>query len=415
MMNRQLIAFLFIIILPPFLGTTVKAEDDSEFYNRFTPQDVLFLQGFTLRSLPALPAAPSNVFADNIAAAELGRLIFFDRRFSANGTVSCASCHQPDKYFTDGLVVASSSVKDASGLQAHINTQRNTPSLLVSAYGPWLYWDGRKDSLWAQSLEPLENENEHDFSRELVFRLITTHYYEQYLAVFGEFDVPSDASITRVFVNVGKALMAFERSLQLTSSRFDVFVYDLAAKLAAADTTSGPRYLSSDLFSDGEVRGLRLFVGRAGCAGCHNGPLFTNFEFHNVGIPEANRLAVDLGRYAGIEKLRRDEFNCLSQWSDASATNCLELTYLKAQGPELVGAFKTPSLRNVAATAPYMHSGQLSSLNDVIAHYNNPQPPYFDPKQHPSRPHFDIFPLNLSMDEQKHLREFLLTLTSIQH
>jgi cytochrome c peroxidase len=161
-----------------------------------------------------------------------------------------------------------------------------------------------------------------------------------------------------------------------------------------------------------EVAGLRLFMGPARCASCHNGPLFSNHEFHNIGAPEADTRRVDLGRHAGVRQLQASGFSCLSRWSDARPSQCEEMRFLKTQGPELVGAFKTPSLRNVAATAPYMQAGQFTTLEAVLAHYNAPKPPYFDPAQHPNRPHFDILPLQLGEAQIHQLIAFLGTLSS---
>ncbi|MEM8498446.1 MAG: cytochrome c peroxidase [Pseudomonadota bacterium] len=357
-----------------------------------TDRDIAFLQTFSLEKLPPLPAAADNQYADNEQAALLGKRLFFDERLSANGSVSCASCHQPSRYFTDGLALG-------KGI-ATVN--RNTMSLLASARGPWKYWDGRKDSLWAQATEPLEHPDEHGFSRVKLQSLIRDHYSEPYAAVFGS--VPNaNTDATRVIVNVGKALMAYQRRLSMQPSRFDRMVMALAQGVVPPIAAR---------LSDKELNGMRLFMGKAACASCHNGPLFSNFEFHNIGAPESDVSKVDLGRYSGIEKLRNDEFNCLSPWSDAAAESCLELKFLKTQGPELVGAFKTPSLRNVAETAPYMHAGQIASLEDVIEHYSAPKPPFYDRAQHPSRPHFDILPLGLNAQEKSELVAFLKALSS---
>ena len=107
--------------------------------------------------------------------------------------------------------------------------------------------------------------------------------------------------------------------------------------------------------------------------------------------------------------MRHDEFNCRSAWSDAGEEECEELRYLKKSGPELVGAFKTPTLRNIADTAPYMHSGQFLTLEEVVAHYSQPSPPFYDREQHPFRPHFDVVPLSLSEQEILDLVAFLKT------
>ncbi len=369
-----------------------------EYEHGLSDTDIRFLSGFSLSALAALPVSSSNRYADNLAAAKLGQQIFFDSRFSSNGKVSCASCHQPQRYFTDGR-------ERGEGIGV---TLRNTPSLLGVAYGPWKYWDGRKDSLWAQALEPLEKSNEHNISRQKVSELVQRFYAKEYTEVFSNSDETTKAlnskeQDTAVFVNLGKALMAYQRRLTLQAAKFDRFIDELAQGQALSDTNR---------LSAAELAGLRLFMGKASCASCHNGPLFTNFEFHNIGAPEPDQSRVDLGRHSAIELLRNDEFNCLSSWSDAKKSQCEELQYLKTQGPELVGAFKTPSLRNVTATAPYMQAGQLATLQAVIEHYNAPKPPFYDRQQHPNRPHFDVLPLGLTEQEKGELLSFLATLQS---
>ena len=389
----------------------------------FTEADKRFLSRFALSTLPPLPLANSNRFADHVDAAKLGRDLFFDVRLSANGKIACASCHQPRRYFTDGKA-------RAQGLGT---TRRSAPSVVGAAYSPWQFWDGRKDSLWSQALEPIEHVDEQGMSRTEVAKVIAANYLERYTRTFDApldraavMAMPSPASplgteaaqdrwtqlppeaqrsVNEVFANVGKAIMAYQRRLVLKASRFDRFL----AALTALETT--PAALAQ-IMSEEEVLGMRLFMGRGNCASCHNGPLFTNFEFHNVGAPEPDQNAVDLGRHAAIPALLADDFTCLSPWSDATPEACEELRFLKKQGPELVGAYKTPTLRNVAETAPYMQSGQLPTLEAVVAHYNQPKPPFFDPAQHPNRPHFDILPLMLSADEQRQLVAFLRTLTS---
>jgi len=396
---------LVIITLVGLTACTAEQKSIEALDHGLTETDIDFLHLFSISQLPALPDAPGNRYADSLAAAELGQKIFFDQRFSSNGAVSCASCHQPELYFSDGRL-------RGQGLG---QTERNTPSLLGAAYGPWKYWDGRKDSLWAQALEPLEQHNEHNITRQQLADLVRELYWAEYSAIFiGQSSnasaVPSNPEddraaeqSTAVFVNVGKALMAYQRQLTLQPAKFDRFIDALA---------EGVEPPVEARLNASELAGLRLFMGRASCASCHNGPLFTNFEFHNIGAPEADTSKVDLGRYGAIEQLRNDEFNCLSRWSDASDAQCEEMRYLKTQGPELVGAFKTPSLRNVAATAPYMQAGQMATLADVVEHYSAPKPPFYDRQQHPSRPHFDVLPLGLSDEEKQQLQSFLGTLTS---
>lgn len=381
---------ILLLLLGCLLNSALYADETSLY--KFTPEDIQYLSQFHLESLPSLPSAYSNQVVDNIVAAEFGRKLFFDPRMSSDGKVSCATCHQPKKYFTDGL----------SHSQAIGTTERSAPSIVYAGYSPWLFWDGRKDSLWSQALAPIEHPLEHNYPRQQVAKLISENYLSEYKNIFGNID---EGDSSTVLVNIGKAIMAYERRLELQPSRFDRFI-------AALKNGQSNEQLKK-ILNKGEVNGLRLFVGRAACVSCHNGPLFTNFEFHNTGVPETDKNNVDLGRYSGLQKLTADEFTCLSRWSDAdNSKKCEEMSYLKALGPELVGAFKTPSLRNVAKTAPYMHAGQFDSLKAVVQHYNKPSPPFFNRQQHPNRPHFDLLALNLSDHELDQLVDFLKTLTS---
>ena len=195
-----------------------------------------------LGSLPPLPDDPSNRYADDPAAASLGESIFFDAQFSVNGEVSCSSCHQPELAFTDGL-------PRGRGIG---ETPRSTMSVLGAAYAPFLFWDGRKDSLWAQALGPLENALEHGGNRGMYAHVIADHYRGEYEAIFGPLPDLSDAerfplsagpvddpqaraswnamtpadrdAVTAIYVNMGKAIEAYERGLLPTDSRFDRFV-----------------------------------------------------------------------------------------------------------------------------------------------------------------------------------------------
>jgi len=145
-----------------------------------------------------------------------------------------------------------------------------------------------------------------------------------------------------------------------------------------------------------------FFIGKANCTRCHNGPLFTDNHFHNTGIPPAPDLPEDTGRALGAQQVQADEFNCLGPYSDAKPEDCAELRFMTTTGEELVRAFKPPSLRNVIARGPYMHAGQLTTLKEVVTHYNNA----------PAAPtgHSELEPLNLSAEEQQQLIAFLATL-----
>jgi len=122
------------------------------------------------------------------------------------------------------------------------------------------------------------------------------------------------------------------------------------------------------MLSPQESRGLRLFIGKASCTNCHNGPLFSNNSFHNTGLLSSPGKLPDIGRIKGIREAKKDPFNCLGSFSD-SQQSCMELVFAKS-GKEMVGAFRTPSLRNLRRTAPYGHAGQQETLKDVLEHYN---------------------------------------------
>jgi cytochrome c peroxidase len=205
-------------------------------------------------------------------------------------------------------------------------------------------------------------------------------------------------AVTQVFVNVGKAIAAYERLLLPAPSRFDRYVEALL--------NQDRRALNTALTED-EVAGLRLFIGKAECIQCHNGPLFTNNDFHNTGVPTGQGLSLDMGRAAGVQALLNDEFNCLGRWSDAGETDCLELRFLVSEGEELEGAFKPSTLRNIAETAPYMHAGQFATLEEVLRHYN----------QAPDSPvgHTELEPLDLTEGEIAQLIAFLRALSGGVH
>jgi cytochrome c peroxidase len=327
-----------------------------------------------LRSL-ALPTQkqqvvrdPSNRYAGRRDAARLGRELFFDTSLSANGRVSCSSCHQPDRNFQDGR-------KLGRGIGS---TKRRTMSLVGASAQTWLFWDGRKDSLWSQALGPLENPAEHGMTRARIVRVLQRDYRKQYEAVFGP-----QWGVDRAFANVGKAIAAFESRITLAPARFDRYVRGEPSALNAQ-----------------EVAGLKLFIGKAGCVACHSGPFFTNGEFHNTGVPQDG---ADVGRYEGVRLLRRDPFNCRGRFSDARRGECA-IEFLPRAGPKLRGAFKPPSLRNITRNAPYMHAGQFATLADVLRHYNRAPRAVVG--------HSELHPLHLGDRQLEALAAFLRTLES---
>ena len=369
------------------------------------------LRSLSLASLGPVPADPSNRYADDTAAARLGQRLFFDTRFSGNGKVSCATCHDPNRDFQDGTPLA-----HGAG-----TTSRRTMAVAGTAYGPWLFWDGRADSQWAQALGPLESAVEHDGDRTQYAHIIAAHYRSDYETVFGRLPklegLPEHAGpvadstraaawrrisasgqddITRVYANIGKAIAAYERGIGFTPSRFDRYV---------ESELTGRTHTAADALSPDEEAGLRLFIGKANCSTCHNGPLFTDNHFHNTAVPASADVAgIDSGRAVGVRQAVTSEFNCTSRYSDAKPEDCDELRFAVTEGEELVRAYKTPSLRGVAERAPYMHAGQLATLTDVVAHYNRaPAAPFG---------HSELRPLKLSDAERRQIEAFLRTLSS---
>jgi cytochrome c peroxidase len=410
--KRYVVLCLLALLVHP---ASAVGETDQTAAPSWTPAELATLRSLWIGSLPPLPPDPSNTVADDPRAAALGQEIFFDTRFSANGEVACASCHQPQRYFTDGLGQAEGVGK----------TQRSAPTIVGSAYSPWYFWDGRRDSQWSQALGPLENALEHGGSRTQYAHVVRDdpEYRSRYETVFGPLPDLSDGErfpdmagpsadqqiydrwramterdreiITLIFVNIGKAIAAYERRLVPGGGRFDAYVQALTE---GDDAVSTEAALSQD-----EIAGLRLFVGKAMCIRCHNGPMFTDHGFHNIGVPYAEGLNRDWGRYQGVRKVLKDEFNCLGEYSDAGQEDCAELRFAKTARDETIGAFKTPTLRNVTETAPYMHSGQLASLEEVLEHYRRP----------PRAPigHTDLVPIELTAEEIEQLKAFLHTLS----
>ena len=344
------------------------------------------IKSLSLAALPPLPGDPSNAVADHPAAQRLGHRLFFDARLSANGAVSCATCHQPALRFTDGL-------PRAVGLAVG---PFNTMSLVGAAYSPWFFWNGRRDSLWAQAASPLESPIEQGMSQAETVRLIADDpaYRAAYEALFGPLPPLPDRepATTDAFVNVTKAIAAYERLLLPGETRFDRY---------AASLGHGGAKESDTQLTHPEAEGLRLFIGKAQCVNCHNGPLLTNHEFHNTGVLPAIGALPDKGRAEGVRLVLKDPLNCLGAHSDHPSKGCAELRFART-GDDLVAAQKTPSLRNLKDTAPYMHAGQIATLAEALDHYNRAQGAIVG--------HNEAKPLGLLPYELRRLEAFLNTL-----
>jgi cytochrome c peroxidase len=303
-------------------------------------------------------------------------------------------------------------------------TGRNAPSCVDAAYQSWFFWDGRADSLWLQALGPAEAPAEMGGTRLGIAHLLYQHYRADYDAIFtpaldpaldpqsadaGRFPPegkpkasPADADAAwetmtsadrdiadRIFVNFGKAIAAYERRLISRDAPFDAYVAG-----------------QSDALSPAAKRGLGLFIGKANCSECHSGPLFSDAKFHNIGVPQlGDRVPTsDGGRGTAIEALLANPFNGTGAYSDDPTTGKLEgLATTTAD----LGAFRTPSLRQIAETAPYMHTGELATLDEVVEFYNlgGADSGFLGQKDG------SIRPLNLTPAEMRDLVAFLETLT----
>ncbi len=278
--------------------------------------------GVPHRELASLDAdamrAPSEAYAyiavaDERALIDLGKQLFFDPRLSASNQISCSSCHDPDLAWGDG--------RRRSFGHDRNRGSRNAPSILNAGHWETLFWDGRAKSLEDQTLGPLQDQMEmmqtlDELGPELA---AIAGYPPMFAAALG-----SDSITTR---RISLALAAFERTIDSRTSRFDLFVKG-----------------KHDALSDEEIRGLHLFRTKARCINCHNGPLFSDQQFHNNGQSQIGRDDEDLGRYT-----------VTGDWEDA-------------------GAFRTPSLRDVMYTGPYFHNGNIAELREILQMYNGGMP-----------------------------------------
>lgn len=394
--------------------------------------------------LPAPPPDRTNRFADDPRAAELGRKLFADPRFSGRlldgdndgspatlgrkgdtGRVACAGCHVPESGFLDSRTHGHSiSLAAGWGL-------RHAPSLLDVGQARLLMWDGRRDTHYNQIFEAIESPVEMNSSRLFVAQQLARLYRKEYESVFGalpRFDdpaqypqlpaeqtgcqprgaaarptcdgirrgVPGDGgafdglttakqdAVTQAVVNMGKAIGSYERTLSCGAGRFDAWAGGQAQAMSAA-----------------EQRGLKLFIGKAKCIQCHSGPYFSDQKFHNVGlIPQTVAVVfrdnIDEGAYSGIQSALKDPLNSRGKFSDGDDGR---LPHSATE--ELMGAYKTPMLRCVNQRLAFMRTGQITSLAGVID--------FFD--RGGARPSVmgknEIEPLGLSPAEKADLRQFL--------
>lgn len=394
----------------------------------FTPQQWAKIE--ELSPLPDPPTDPTNRYQHDPMAAALGHKLFFEADYAGplrvgddghngglgmvgdTGRISCASCHMGP-----WLIDLRSNPSNVS-LGADI-IPRNAASMVnVAYYSPWIENDGLLDSLWSEAMVDVEFDPGFNSSRLRLAHVIFDEYRAEYDAIFDpDLDpaldpthpeaarFPADARpgspewdamtvedqdhVTGVFVNFGKALHAYLDLLVSRDAPFDRYV--------AGD---------ADALTPAAKRGLQLFVGRAACVECHDTPHFSDDDFHNTGLAAAGPYVstTEQGRYDRVDFLLAHEFNSSSRWSDDRDTGRLdEVTKDEA----LIGAWRTKGLRQVAETAPYMHSGQFGTLEEVVD--------FYDQGGHSEGFHGTkdeiIQPLDLSDDDESDLVEFLKSLT----
>jgi cytochrome c peroxidase len=352
----------------------------ADFLRIYMPVFILLTLLFSLQvfadntlGLPELSIPANNPQSQQKIA--LGQALFFDSRFSKDNSISCASCHQPHKAYTDG-------VAHAIGINGQTGS-RNSPTLLNVAFLQTFFVDGRENSLEQQALKPILNRREHGLENAQQILDVIEHddnYKKQLQQVFAitEQDIRVE--------HIAQAIASFERTLIAGNSPFDQYYF-------AGDRSK---------LSASAARGLRVFRRKGNCANCHeiswNNALFTDHRFYNIGIG-FKRLADVIDR---IEKGGNTDQHALSSDQQAELGR-----FNVSRGIADIGKFKTPTLRNIALTAPYMHDGSLETLEQVVDYYNKGG-------DHNRFIDAAIFPLQLSSQEKTDLVAFMQSLTSPQ-
>jgi len=281
----------------------------------------------------------SNRVSGRAEAVALGETLFHSTRLSTVGGLRCATCHEPWRRFSDGRALA-------LGAQTG---GRHTPGLLNVRLQHWFGWDGANDSLWSQSIRPMLDPREmRSDAAHIASALREDDVLKRlYAAAFGR---PPPADDEAALVDAGKALAAYQETLMSERTAFDAF----RDALVRGDGDAMQRYPATAL------RGLRLFVGRGRCAACHVGPGFSDGEFHRSRI--SSKLpggTADGGRVLGVAKLMASPYARSGRFADDPVAP-------GAAPPAEPGAFRTPGLREVGATAPYMHDGSVANLCDAV-------------------------------------------------
>ena len=272
-------------------------------------------EGIKWNELAVLPGSPIEEQKDSLQhIIELGKILFFDTRLSGSGKISCATCHQPELSWTDG--------KEKSTGHEGALTKRNSPSIQNSWFYKKLFWDGRAKDLQDQAFAPINSETEMHSDMPDVMRKIRSvkEYKELFAKAFGDEEISPD--------RMTEAIATFEKTIVSAKSRFDQFLEG-----------------DKKALTNSELRGLHLFRTKARCMNCHNGPLFSDNQFHNNGFHYYENGFMD------SVKFDRGLYNTTHDMAD-------------------FGKFKTPSLRDVMYTGPWMHHGMMKTIIELLGHYN---------------------------------------------
>jgi cytochrome c peroxidase len=424
------------LVLPLALASLACESDETADASDFSDAEWKIIK--TLSPMPTLRDNPTNVYADDAAAAALGQKLFFETSYSGaitvaddgtngglgelgeTGKVGCVSCHNADHWFSD----ARSNPNNVSLGVGY--TPRNAPSLVNVVYYDYFGWAMKQDWPWVQGSGSPESRDNTAGNRLAYAHMLYDDYREEYDAIFSEPLDPAldpdapDADrfppsgkpksrpedpdgawegmaaedreiVMRIMSNSGKALEAYERLLVSRNAPFDRFVEgDDAAMTASAK------------------RGLKLFIGKAACVACHSDPTFTDHKAHNTGLAQEspNAPATDQGHFVDADLMLKNSYNGATIYSDDPEFGAEKLSQITVDATN-TGAFRTKSLRHVEHTGPYMHNGSLSSLEDVVEFYDRGG----DDSGFSGTKDALIVPLNLSSAERADLVAFLKALT----
>jgi cytochrome c peroxidase len=367
---------------------------DDKMVDAFTEEEFDIIK--QLGPLGPVPANPTNKYADDVNVAALGQKLFFEKSYAgtltiadpvlgpvgATGKIACASCHDVNNYYTDTRSHPNST---SLGVQW---TRRNAPTLVNVAYYEWMSWGGKEDSLWYQGANGCESAVNFGGNRLQYAHMMFQKYRADYNALFPvpldsaldpaapdaarfppagkpkaagaadgpwEMMAPADRDIINtIMANIGKAIEAYERQLVSRNAPIDKYIAGEYAALSPA-----------------AKRGLRLFIGKAACVDCHSGPTLSDNKFHNTGVPQlgVNLPLVDNGRFDDLSATLTNAFNGMGKFSDDPNRGAAKLAGMMVTD-NLKGLFRTGMLRQIANTGPYMHTGSLLTLEDVVRFYN---------------------------------------------